>query len=311
MKGYKVFNSDWTCRDFQYKVGQTFEIEGKPECCEWGFHFCEKLSDCFNYYCFNSKNKVAEIEALGDIDSSDESDTKYCTNKIKIIKELTWEEVLSLCNTGFDNEGKNNTGNCNHGDYNCGFRNVGDFNTGYYNYGNHNCGRQNKGLFNSGHMNFGNHNSGLFNYGNSNSGRCNLGHFNSGNYNDGNRNTGDWNKTDYSNGIFNSKPSTIMIFNKPSNWTYEDYIQSPARKILNKAPLRNRYINYEDMTEQEKSEHSSSEINGGYLKILTDEEYEKECQSWWNNLPNSDKNIIKSIPNFDVAIFKEITGIKV
>ena len=25
IKGYKVFNPDWTCRNFQYEVGKTFE----------------------------------------------------------------------------------------------------------------------------------------------------------------------------------------------------------------------------------------------------------------------------------------------
>ena len=39
MKGYKVFNSDWTCRGFQYEVGKTYEEDVKPECCERGFHF--------------------------------------------------------------------------------------------------------------------------------------------------------------------------------------------------------------------------------------------------------------------------------
>lgn len=29
MKGYKVFNSDWTCRGFQYDVGQVYEIDEK------------------------------------------------------------------------------------------------------------------------------------------------------------------------------------------------------------------------------------------------------------------------------------------
>jgi len=30
MFGYKVFNSDWTCKDFQYKVGKTYEMEESP-----------------------------------------------------------------------------------------------------------------------------------------------------------------------------------------------------------------------------------------------------------------------------------------
>ena len=43
MKGYKIFNSDWTCRGFQYEVGKTYEMKEDPICCERGFHFCGKL----------------------------------------------------------------------------------------------------------------------------------------------------------------------------------------------------------------------------------------------------------------------------
>jgi len=103
MKGYKVFKSDWTCRGFQYEVGKTYEMKEAPVCCGRGFHFCRKLIDCFNCYRFDSENKVAEIEAMGAIDKRD---SKFCTNKIKIIRELTWHEVLDLVNTGKDNTGK-------------------------------------------------------------------------------------------------------------------------------------------------------------------------------------------------------------
>lgn len=43
MKGYKVFNKDWTCREFQYEVGKTYEMKEDPVCCKRGFHFCRKL----------------------------------------------------------------------------------------------------------------------------------------------------------------------------------------------------------------------------------------------------------------------------
>ena len=57
MRGYKVFNNDWTCRDFQYEVGKTYKHDGKISLCGSGFHFCEKAVDCFNYYGFSSENK--------------------------------------------------------------------------------------------------------------------------------------------------------------------------------------------------------------------------------------------------------------
>ena len=68
VKGYKVFEPDWTCREFQYEIGETYEHEGEIELCNAGFHFCERLIDCFSYYEFNPKNKVAEVEVLGEIE---------------------------------------------------------------------------------------------------------------------------------------------------------------------------------------------------------------------------------------------------
>ena len=134
MKGYKVFNSDWTCRGYQYEVGKTYEIAESPKCCKVGFHFCERLVDCFNYYLFDQNNKVAKIEAIGEIDF-DNTNSKCCTNKIVILKELTWAEVLDMCNTGEGNSGKRNSGDCNSGCYNSGDYNIGDYNSGDYNSG--------------------------------------------------------------------------------------------------------------------------------------------------------------------------------
>ena len=263
MKGYKVFNPDWTCREFQYNVGQVYEMDEKPICCKRGFHFCKKISDCFNYYPFNPDNKVAEVEALGDIDTNN-NDSKCSTNKIHIIREITWQEVLDLVNLG-----KGCTGLCNSGN-----RNSGDCNSG-----------------------------------NRNSGDCNSGNRNSGDHNSGNHNSGDWNKSSFNNGCFNTIEPTIMMFNKPSNITYSDWVNSDARRLLNQIPKDVvEWIYSVDMTDEEKAAHPEHEATGGYLKVLD----ESECsQIWWDELDNSQKEIIKSIPNFNESIFEEITGIKV
>lgn len=104
MKGYKVFNSDWTCRGFQYEVGKTYEIDEKPVICECGFHFCTDPKDCFRYYDFWDDVKIAEIEALGDIDKEDMVG-KCCTNKIKIIRELSLKDAKIETETIEKNDG--------------------------------------------------------------------------------------------------------------------------------------------------------------------------------------------------------------
>lgn len=146
MKGYKVFNPDWTCRGFQYKIGETFTQQDKMEICESGFHFCRKINDCFNYYPFDSDNKVAEIEALGAISTHDDESV---TDVIKIVREISWSEVLELSNHGKNCTGNGNTGDYNSGNYNSGYENSGHFNSGYGNSGNYNSGNNNSGNFNS------------------------------------------------------------------------------------------------------------------------------------------------------------------
>ena len=162
VRGYKVFNPDWTCRGFQYEVGKTFEEDVEPSVCCCGFHFCENAADCFSYYNFDPENKVAEVVAHGKVVNDG---TKSCTNKIEIVREIPWQEVLDIVNTG-----KGCTGLCNSGDCNSGNRNSGDCNSG-----NRNSGDCNSGNRNSGDCNSGNRNSGDCNSGNRNSGDCNSG----------------------------------------------------------------------------------------------------------------------------------------
>lgn len=240
IRGFKVFDPDWTCnpngKPFQYEVGKTYEEDVKPKVCDQGFHFCEKAADCFNFYKFNPKNKVAAVLALGEVDSDG---VKSCTNKIQIVREIPWAELLEMVNTGKGCAGLCNSGNRNSGDWN----------------------------------------------------------------------SGDWNKCSFSNGCFNTESPKIYLFNKPSPWTYRDWLNSEARDLLNQIPgdvLEYRWL--ENMTDEEKAEHPEAETTGGYLKELDN----SECALiWWRGLNDRKKAIITALPNFDKAIFKELTGVDV
>ncbi|HBH1807171.1 TPA: PPE family protein [Clostridioides difficile] len=294
IEGYKVFNPDWTCRNFKYEVGKTYEHDGDIEVCEAGFHFCQKAIDCFNYYSFDNKNKVAKIEAIGLIKTDGD---KSVTNKITIVKEIEWEELLNIVNIG-----NNNTGYGNTGDYNTGYGNTGNWNTGNYNTGNHNTGYCNSGNWNTGNYNTGNHNTGYCNSGNWNEG-C----WNTGNYNIGNCNSGDWNIGDYNAGVFCTDVPKIRMFNKETDLTYEDWMNSEARNILKRNSYLTKWIRIDDMTEEEEKNNPGYEINNGYLKVFT---FEEMCKNMWDSLTEEEKKIIMEIPNFDRGIFKEITGIE-
>lgn len=291
VKGYKVFDPDWTCRGFQYQVGKYYEIPEKPVVCKRGFHFCKNLLDCYEHYRFDENNKVAEVTAYGDIDI-DEYEKKYCTNKIKIEKELNWNEVLNMVNTGknctgFRNTGDRNTGNCNTGYYNTGDRNTGEWNTGSWN-------------------------TGSWNTGSCNTGSWNTGEWNTGDCNTGDRNTGDWNAGNWNTGCFNTVEQKIFLFNKLSDWTMKDWINSEARSIfydIRISPVQK--INKKDMTEKEKEQHPEYQTTGFYLKELRSEEIAEERQKYWNQLSQKQKDIVMAIPNFDKEIFQQITGIDV
>ena len=97
MIGYKVFSPSWKAvkgnSALQYEVGKTYEEEGKPCVAHHGFHFCKNLIDCFCYYGIEVHNRVALIEAYGEID---EKRNACATNKIKIIKEIPWKDIPDI-----------------------------------------------------------------------------------------------------------------------------------------------------------------------------------------------------------------------
>lgn len=210
VKGYKVFNPDWTCKGKQYTCPGTFEEDVNPSVCNVGMHFCKNAADCFRYYDFDPNNHVAEVIAHGTVA---EGEDKCATNKLEIVREIPWAEVLEIVNTGKACTGRCNSGNCN----------------------------------------------------------------------SGNRNSGDW--------------------------TLEHWLNCRARYLLSQiedCPLE--YVWFDTMTDEEKAAHPEAKTTGGYLKERTTAD---NARKWWAGLSADDRNIIFSLPNFDAAIFKEITGIDV
>lgn len=271
-KGYKVFDKNWCCRGFQYEVGKTYTHEGEITLCTAGFHFCENLIDCFDYYPFNKEMNVAEIIARGDIITNGK---KSVTNIIDIVRELDWSEVLKIVNFGIDNNGRGNTGDKNTGDRNIGYYNTGDYNTGDSNTGDFNTGYCNTGDYNTGYSNTGDCNTGNRNTGERNTGYCNTGDRNTGDYNTGDCNTGMWNHTSYSSGYFNTCESPLIVFNQPVNMTRDEFLTLLGVRIIKELSVT------------------------------------KNAQKRYDALSPQNKQAIKDIPNFNAEIFKQITGIDV
>ena len=86
MTGYKLMESDITCRGFQYKIGKKYSLKGKLSICYNGFHFCENPFNCLEYYNnIKGDKRLFLIEALDKVITDG---NKSLTNKIKIIEEI-------------------------------------------------------------------------------------------------------------------------------------------------------------------------------------------------------------------------------
>ena len=104
----KGFNTDWTCRGFQYEIGQTYEHDGPVvRCAEGGFHAIEgNPLGVFKFYPPGTSNyatvelsgKIARDESDGKI-ARDESDGKIAAGRITITAELF---LPSLVQKGVD-----------------------------------------------------------------------------------------------------------------------------------------------------------------------------------------------------------------
>lgn len=123
-------------------------------------------------------------------------------------------------------------------------------------------------------------------------------------------NTGNGNSGSYSTGCFNTGVSTIDFFNRPSDWTFRDWLSSDARCILESMPHNhNKWRWFCDMSDAEKAEHPEAETTDGDLKRMV--VGTEEVNRWWKELATKDKRTVMALPNFDSAIFEEITGIKI
>ena len=119
MKAYKGFNSDMTCKGFQYEEGKTYETDSAV-LCEKGFHACENPLEVFKYYppCDENGNlnKFHEVE-LEDVSNERGDDSKVVGKKIKIGKELNFNDItkahIGWAKNNIDKNNKSvNSGDC-------------------------------------------------------------------------------------------------------------------------------------------------------------------------------------------------------
>ena len=294
IRGYKAFRTSddggLQCRDMAYAVGGSYALDGEPELCERGYHFCRRLVDCFDFY--GRDSRICEVEASGVVIDGD--DGKSVTDHIRIVRELDRREALDLANIGKNCTGIGNSGGGNSGDWNSGDGNSGGGNSGYRNSGDRNSGGGNSGYRNSGYRNSGDRNSG---------------NWNSGDRNSGNWNSGDLNKTNFSSGVLCTQEPECLIFDLPSGMTLREWRNSEAADLMDGICIdSDRWIFAEDMTDAERAAHPDHVTTGGYLRRGTGK---PDFAGWWAQLDDAGRAVILAIPNFDARKWKLITGIEV
>ena len=107
MKGYKAFLPSMMTQhgdDTVYEVGKTYTVEGEIKICENGYHFCKKCVDVYDYY--SKPCRICEVNVTGAVQTQG---NKSVGRRLKILRELTADEISSLCNSGDCNSGNRNT----------------------------------------------------------------------------------------------------------------------------------------------------------------------------------------------------------
>ena len=280
----KGFDKDLCCRGMQFEVGKEYSTGVADAdislCTNTVFHFCDSLKKVHTHYSVMPKenNRFCEIEVLGALVSDD---TKCGSNRIRIVREISGDELNIMLG-------------------------LTDGNTGVFNSGSRNSGNWNSGRGNSGNWNSGNRNSGDWNSGSRNSGDWNSGRGNSGSRNSGNWNSGDWNSGNCNSGFFCTNSPKLRLFNKETDFTMEEFMKTEWYAVLISGEFN--LTKWRAYTDEEKAQDERKRFIGGELITIP---YKEACANWWASLSEKDKAIIKTIPNFDANIFAEITGIDV
>ena len=267
----KGFDKNLCCRGMQYGIGEEYgtgaeHITPSDLCSAKVIHYCDSMQNVDEYYgCKKSlENRYCEIENLGEEVTNGKI---FGSNHIRIVREITGDELDTI--TGRIN---GNTGLFNNGDMNSGSWNSGDLNSG-----NRNSGSWNSGDLNSGNWNSGNRNSGSGNSGNRNSGTRNSGHFNS---------------CDDSNGVFcNQEDKNIRIFNIRSDMSLTQFIGS----IYYNAITSSAFI----LTEMDEKgcikTNTFKEACAKWWKNMSDEN-----RAIIKSIPNFDAEIFRSITGIKI-----------
>ena len=84
---YKGFEQDWTCRGFQYAIGETAVHTGEVSACNGGLHACEYPLHVLRYY-KPATSRYAVVEQSGEL-SRHGKDSKVASSRLTVKAEVS------------------------------------------------------------------------------------------------------------------------------------------------------------------------------------------------------------------------------
>ena len=93
--GFKGFDKNFKCREFQFAPNTEYTHDGKVKICISGFHFCENPLDILSYY-NPADSRFAKVEGSEDIDKKTDTneDSKVACKKLRVGVEITLNHIL-------------------------------------------------------------------------------------------------------------------------------------------------------------------------------------------------------------------------
>lgn len=80
----------------QYEVGKTYVLEGEPNLCERGFHFCTSPLAVFEYYAPTNRFAIVKADEDDVIYDTANNSHKAVARRMTIVREITLDEIISL-----------------------------------------------------------------------------------------------------------------------------------------------------------------------------------------------------------------------
>ena len=82
-----------------YEMNKEYTHNGDVECRQSGYHYFDSIRDVMYLYNLN-ESRIFECELNGD--EFDHDDIIHCTNKIKLVREITKEEITKYIEDNLD-----------------------------------------------------------------------------------------------------------------------------------------------------------------------------------------------------------------